>query len=247
MKLKGKVVVLTGAAQGIGASIAKVFSSQGASLALIDKQEELLKKFADDLKKTNENISYFSFDITDKESVKDAISKIKEQYGRIDVLVNNAGVTRDSMSYKMTEENWDLVMDINLKAPFLLIQEVFPIMKEQKDGVILNASSVSSQGNVGQANYSASKAGLIGMTKSLALEFARYNVRVNCIAPGFTETEMIKTIPDEVKSKIVERVPMKRLAQPEEIADAYLFLASDNAKFITGQTLFVDGGLTCGF
>lgn len=247
MKLKGKVVVLTGAAQGIGASIAKVFSSQGASLALIDKQEELLKNFAEDLKKTNENISYFSFDITNKESVKDAISKIKEQYGRIDVLVNNAGVTRDSMSYKMTEENWDLVMDINLKAPFLLIQEVFPIMKEQKDGVILNASSVSSQGNVGQANYSASKAGLIGMTKSLALEFARYNVRVNCIAPGFTETEMIRTIPDEVKSKIVERVPMKRLAQPEEIADAYLFLASDNAKFITGQTLFVDGGLTCGF
>jgi 3-oxoacyl-[acyl-carrier protein] reductase len=247
MKLKNKVVVLTGAAQGIGASIAKVFSEAGASLALIDKQEELLKNFAEELKKTNENVSYFSFDITDKQAVKDSITKIKEQYGRIDVLVNNAGVTRDSMSYKMTEENWDLVMDINLKAPFLLIQEVFPIMKEQKDGAILNASSVSSEGNVGQANYSASKAGLIGMTKTLALEFAKYNVRVNCIAPGFTETEMVKTIPDEVKSKIVERVPMKRLAQPEEIADAYLFLASDNAKFITGQTLFVDGGLTCGF
>lgn len=247
MILKDKVVVLTGAAQGIGASIAKVFSNQGAKLALIDKQEELLKNFAEELKRTNENVSYFSFDITDKSSVKEAIAKIKDQYGRIDVLVNNAGVTRDSMSYKMTEENWDLVMDINLKAPFLLIQEVFPIMKEQKDGAILNASSVSSEGNVGQANYAASKAGLIGMTRSLALEFARYNVRVNCVAPGFTETEMIKTIPDEVKAKIVEKVPMRRLAQPEEIADAYLFLASDNAKFITGQTIFVDGGLTCGF
>lgn len=247
MKLKNKVVVLTGAAQGIGASIARVFSEQGASLALIDRQEDALKTLVAELKEKNENVSYYTFDITDKAAVKESINSIKEQYGRIDVLVNNAGITRDSMSYKMTEENWDSVIDVNLKAPFLLIQEVFPIMKEQKDGAILNASSVSSEGNVGQANYAASKAGLIGMTKSLALEFARYNVRVNCIAPGFTETEMIKTIPDEVKAKIVERVPMRRLAQPEEIADAYLFLASDNAKFITGQTLFVDGGLTCGF
>jgi 3-oxoacyl-[acyl-carrier protein] reductase len=247
MRLNNKVAVITGSAQGIGASIAKLFSAEGAKLVLIDRQEEQLKTLSEELRKTNENVSYFAFDITNKEEIKKAFAQIKENHGRIDILINNAGITRDSMSYKMTEENWDSVIDVNLKAPFLLTQEVFPMMKEQKDGVILNASSVSSEGNVGQANYSASKAGLIGMTKTLALEFARYNVRVNCIAPGFTATEMIKTIPDEVKNKIVERVPMKRFGEPEEIAEAYLFLASDNAKFITGQTLFVDGGLTAGF
>lgn len=247
MRLNNKVAVVTGSAQGIGAAIARLFSAEGAKLILIDRQEEQLKALSEELKKTNENVSYFAFDITNKEEIKKAFAQIKENNGRIDILINNAGITRDSMSYKMTEENWDSVIDVNLKAPFLLTQEVFPIMKEQKDGVILNASSVSSEGNVGQANYSASKAGLIGMTKTLALEFAKYNVRVNCIAPGFTATEMIKTIPDEVKNKIVERVPMKRFGEPEEIAEAYLFLASDNSKFITGQTLFVDGGLTAGF
>ena len=247
MKLQNKVAVITGSAQGIGAAIARLFSSEGATLVLIDRQEDQLKSLTEELKANNGNVSYFAFDITSKEEIKKAFVEIKEKYGRVDILINNAGITRDSMSYKMTEENWDSVIDVNLKAPFLLTQEVFPLMKEQKDGVILNASSVSSQGNVGQANYSASKAGLIGMTKTFALEFARYNVRVNCIAPGFTETEMIKTIPDEVKNKIIERVPMRRFAQPEEIAHAYLFLAGDNAKFITGQTLFVDGGLTSGF
>lgn len=247
MKLQNKVAVITGSAQGIGAAIARLFSSEGATLVLIDRQEDQLKSLTEELKANNGNVSYFAFDITSKEEIKKAFVEIKEKHGRVDILINNAGITRDSMSYKMTEENWDSVIDVNLKAPFLLTQEVFPLMKEQKDGVILNASSVSSQGNVGQANYSASKAGLIGMTKTFALEFARYNVRVNCIAPGFTETEMIKTIPDEVKNKIIERVPMRRFAQPEEIAHAYLFLAGDNAKFITGQTLFVDGGLTSGF
>lgn len=247
MRLQNKVTVVTGAAQGIGAAIARLFSAEGAKVVLIDRQEEQLKKLSEELKEKNPEVSYFTFDITNKEEIKKAFAQIKEQHGRIDALINNAGITRDSMSYKMTEESWDQVIDVNLKAPFLLTQEVFPIMKEQKDGVILNASSVSSEGNVGQANYSASKAGLIGMTKTLALEFAKSNVRVNCIAPGFTETEMIKTIPDEVKNKIVDRVPMKRFGQPEEIAEAYLFLASDNAKFITGQTLFVDGGLTAGF
>lgn len=247
MRLENKVVVLTGAAQGIGAAIARLFSAEGAVLALIDRQEDQLKTLTEELSKNNDKVSFYTFDITNKEAVKKSIADIKEKYGRIDVLINNAGITRDSMSYKMTEESWDSVLDVNLKAPFLLIQEVFPIMKDQKDGAIINASSVSSQGNIGQANYSASKAGLIGMTKTLALEFARHNVRVNCIGPGFTETEMVKIIPDEVKAKIIDRVPMKRLAQPEEIAESYCFLASDNAKFITGQTLFVDGGLTCGF
>ncbi len=241
MRLKDKSVILTGAAQGIGEAIARKFASEGAKLVLIDLQEDGLKKLSSEL-----NSDYYAIDITDKNALKKVITAISSSLKKIDVLINNAGITRDSLTYKMSENDWDKVIDVNLKAPFLMVQEIFPLMKEYNEGVILNASSVSALGNIGQANYAASKAGLIAMTKTWALEFARYNIRVNSVAPGFTATPLVNTIPDDVKGKIMEKIPLRRFAKPEEIAATYCFLASDDAKYITGQTFFIDGGLTCG-
>ena len=244
MRLKDKVVVITGGAQGIGEACARLFVSEGAKVALIDRQEELLKNLTAELGGEH---CYFTLDITDQEAVKNSVKSIIENYGRIDILINNAGITRDSLTIKMTDSAWDDVIDINLKAPFVMTREILPHMQEKNQGVILNASSVSSLGNIGQANYAASKAGIIALTKTWALEFARYNIRVNAIAPGFTETTLISSVPDNIREKIIARIPLRRFAQPEEIASAYCFLAGDEAKFITGQVLFVDGGLCCGF
>lgn len=244
-RLQDKRIFLTGAARGIGATCARVFVNEGARVFLVDREEAALYKLADEL--GSENVRPRVLDITRREDVMAAVAEMVEHFGGVDVLVNNAGITRDSLTAKLTEEAWDAVIDVNLKAPMICTQAVFPHMKEQGSGVILNASSVSALGNVGQANYSASKAGLIGMTKTWALEFARFGIRANAIAPGFTDTEMMATIPEEVMAKIVGKVPLRRLAKPEEIAAAYTFLASDEAAFITGQVLFVDGGLTTGF
>lgn len=243
MRLKEKVAIITGGAQGIGEAVARKFHAEGAKVVLVDRQEEALKNLSAEL---GESL-YYTVDVTDKTAVEKMVADVAEKHGRIDVLINNAGITRDSMTHKMTEEAWDAVLNVNLKAPFILGQAVLPYLKERNDGVILNASSVSSQGNMGQANYAASKAGIIALTQTWALEFAKNNIRVNAIAPGFTETPMVKTVPDNVKAKLVDKIPLKRFAQPEEIANAYCFLASDEGKYITGQVLFVDGGLTCGF
>lgn len=243
MRLKEKVAIITGGAQGIGEAVARKFHAEGAKVVLVDRQEEALKKLASEL---GESL-YYTVDVTDKAAVENMVKDVAEKHGRIDVLVNNAGITRDAMTHKMTEEAWDAVLNVNLKAPFILTQAVLPYLKERNDGVILNASSVSSQGNMGQANYAASKAGIIALTQTWALEFAKNNIRVNAVAPGFTDTPMVQTVPDNVKAKLVEKIPLRRFAAPEEIANAYCFFASDEAKFITGQVLFVDGGLTCGF
>jgi 3-oxoacyl-[acyl-carrier protein] reductase len=244
MRLKNKTVILTGAAQGIGEATARLFVREGAILALIDRQAEALKKLSAEL---GENSAGFVIDITDKTAVSNTVTEIIARFGKIDVLINNAGITRDAMTEKMPEEDWDLVNDINLKAPFILGKEVFPYMREKRNGVILNAASVSALGNIGQANYAASKAGIIGLTKTWALEFARCNIRVNAVAPGFTETDMIKTLPDNIREKLTAKIPLKRFAMPAEIAGLYCFLASDEASYITGQTFYMDGGLTCGF
>lgn len=246
-QLNQKHIFLTGAARGIGATCARLFVAAGAKVFLVDRDETALFALAKELNEKTERVIPQLLDITDREAVHAAVEKMIATWGRVDVLVNNAGITRDALTAKMTQEAWDEVIDVNLKAPMICTQAVFPHMKAQNDGVILNASSVSARGNIGQANYAASKSGLIGMTQTWALEFARYNIRVNAVAPGFTNTEMVQAIPEEVKAKIVAKVPLRRLAKPEEIAAVYQFLASDAAAFITGQVLYVDGGLTSGF
>lgn len=247
MTLQNKNIFLTGAARGIGATCARIFVAEGARVMLVDRDEAALIQLANELNADGDKVLPRVLDITDRQAVDEAVKEMQAHFGSVDVLVNNAGITRDALTAKMTEEAWDAVINVNLKGPMVCTQAVFPYMKAQNAGVILNASSVSSLGNVGQANYAASKAGLIGLTKTWALEFARYNVRVNAVAPGFTDTEMMRTIPDEVLQKIVAKVPLKRLASTEEIARTYAFLASDAAAFITGQVLYVDGGLTTGF
>ncbi|HEY9843417.1 MAG TPA: 3-oxoacyl-ACP reductase FabG [Candidatus Obscuribacterales bacterium] len=244
-RLQDKRILLTGAARGIGATCARAFVNEGARVFLVDRDEDGLYALAAEL--GEEQVRAKVLDITKKAEVAVAVAQMVDRFGGIDVLVNNAGITRDALTAKMSEEAWDNVIDVNLKAPMICTQAVFPYLKEQGSGVILNASSVSALGNIGQANYAASKAGLVALTKTWSLEFARYGIRVNAVAPGFTDTEMMRTIPAEVLEKIVAKVPLRRLARPEEIAAAYTFLASDEAAFITGQVLYVDGGLTTGF
>lgn len=243
-RLQDKIVFLTGAAQGIGAAIARLFVSEGAKVALIDLQEELLHDLA--LELGQENALPLTLNVTQKESVQRGVSAVIEKWRQIDILINNAGITRDSMTAKMTEEKWSQVMDVNLTAPFLCAQAVLPTMREQQSGVILNASSISALGNIGQANYAASKAAVVALTKTWALEFARDKIRVNAVAPGFTLTPMVETIPEHIQTMMIEKTALKRMATPDEIAKAYCFLASDDASYITGQVLYVDGGLTCG-
>lgn len=246
-RLAQKTIFLTGAARGIGAACARLFVAEGAFVFLVDRDQAALEQLAKELNQEGEVAIPRVLDITQREDVVQAVQSMYEIWGKVDVLINNAGITRDALTAKMTEEAWDQVIQVNLKGPMICTQAVFPVMKAQQSGVILSASSVSSLGNIGQANYAASKAGLIGLTKTWALEFARYGIRVNAVAPGFTATDMVNTIPEEIRQKLLAQIPMRRFASPEEIARAYAFLASDEASYITGQVLYVDGGLTTGF
>jgi NAD(P)-dependent dehydrogenase (short-subunit alcohol dehydrogenase family) len=184
--------------------------------------------------------------VTRRDEVERVVAGIVAEHGRLDVLINNAGINRDAMSHKMTEEQWDQVLTVNLKGTFLCAQAALPRMRERSWGRVVNTSSIGSLGNIGQANYSASKAGVIGLTKTLALEYAKYGVTVNCVAPGAVMTPMLAGVPDQIREKITAQIPVGRIAEPREIAAVHAFLASDEAAFITGQVIFVDGGMSVG-
>ncbi len=237
MRLKGKVAVVTGGAQGIGMEIAKEFAREGAKVIACDMGE---------MKYEMKNVEFYKLNVTDVEGCQKFFNDMVEKHEKIDILVNNAGITRDSMTRKMTDEQWNLVLDVNLKGVFNLVRYIGPQMEKIGGGSIINISSVVGVfGNIGQANYAATKAGILGLTKTWAKEFARKGVpvRVNAIAPGYCMTDILKTVPQELLDKFAAMTMLKRLGQPEEIAKVALFLASSEASYITGQTIQADGGM----
>jgi 3-oxoacyl-[acyl-carrier protein] reductase len=253
MRLEDKVALITGGAAGIGKATAVRFAKEGASVVICDVDTKSGEKT---LKELGPDAAFYRVDVTDRTSVDSWVKSVLGKYGRIDVLVNNAGIVRDSLLVKMKdgelirqmpEDDFDLVVAINLKGVFNCTQAVAPVMIRQGGGVILNASSiVGMDGNLGQTNYIATKAGVIGMTKVWARELGRHNIRVNAVAPGFTATDIISSVPDEILEGMKKRTPLGRLGLPLDIANAYLFLASEEASFISGNVLRVDGGLVVG-
>lgn len=243
MKLKDKVVVITGAGRGIGKGIALEFIKEGAKVVINDVNAETAKTALQEIKDLGGDGIAVVADISIEEQAARLIKETVDSFGTIDILVNNAGITRDSLVTKITEEDWDLVMDINLKGPFNLIKAAFKVMAEKKSGKIINLASISGQmGNIGQSNYCASKAGVIGLTKCVAREGAAQGINVNAIAPGFIDTEMTQVIPEKVKEKIIQQIPMKRIGKPKDIGRLCIFLASEDADYITGQVIAVNGG-----
>lgn len=247
MRLKGKVALITGGGKGIGKATMYRFLQEGALVAFSDINREAGEKTATEAPILTEKPLFIEADVTQKKDVEGMVRQVLDRFGRIDILINNAGVSGDSLSWKLEETEFDRVIDINLKGTFLCSQAAFEPMKAQGGGRIINTSSVSALGNIGQVNYAAAKAGIIGLTKTLALEYAPYSITVNCVAPGFTETDMTVAIPPKIKEMVLTKIPLKRMARPEEIAAMHLFLASDEAAYITGQVFFIDGGLSVGF
>jgi len=246
MKLKEKIALITGGASGIGEATVIRFAEEGANVAIIDVNLEGAEKLAEKVKSMGREALAVKADVSNKSEVESVIGQTLEKFGRLDILVNNAGINRDALVKKISEGMWDEVVDVNLKGTFLCAQAAAKPMMEQNHGKIINTSSVGSLGNVGQANYAASKAGVIGLTKTLALELARYNINVNCVAPGATKTPLIARLPPEIAEKFKKMIPFKRFAEPREIADLHLFLASEQSSYITGQVIFIDGGMSVG-
>lgn len=244
MRLKDKVAFVTGGGQGIGRVTALTFAREGARVVVADINTETIEATVAEIQAQDGQAMAAHLNVADSASVEAAMAAAVDWGGGIDILVNNAGITRDARLQKMSEAQWDSVIAVNLKGVWLCARTVAPIMIGRGGGCILNASSiVAHYGNFGQSNYVATKAGVIGMTKTWARELGPHGIRVNAIAPGFTATEMIQTVPDKVLDAVKERTPLRRLGRPEDIANAYLFLASDEASFVTGQVISIDGGL----
>lgn len=246
MRLKDRVAIVTGAGSGIGEATARRFAAEGAAVVLCDVAEEAVAKVAAELSSQGSRALAVAANVADRQQVEGLVQKTLSAFGRLDIVINNAGINRDALARKMTEDQWDAVLNVNLKGTFLVSQAAAVPMMEQKYGRIVNTASVAVRGNIGQANYAASKAGIVGLTRTLALEYARYGITVNAVAPGPTETAMLAGMPEEIRNRIVAGVPLGRMARPEEIAAAHVFLASDEASYITGHVLFVDGGSTIG-
>ncbi|QET04166.1 MULTISPECIES: 3-oxoacyl-[acyl-carrier-protein] reductase [Cupriavidus] len=245
MRLSSKVAIITGAGQGIGAATALKFAREGATVAVCDVNPEAISAVVQACREAGADAHGYTVDVTDRDAVDLMVASVLARWQRIDVLVNNAGITRDARLQKMTAKQFDDVIDVNLRAVFHVAQAVVDTMIDQRAGVILNASSVVGvYGNYGQTNYAAAKFGVIGFTKTWSRELGPKGIRVNAVAPGFIETPILGTVPDEVLAKMRDDVPLRRLGQPEEIANVYAFLASDEASYINGAVLEVSGGMT---
>jgi 3-oxoacyl-[acyl-carrier protein] reductase len=254
MLLDGKTVLITGAANGIGRATALRFAKEGARLVINDLDEDGLDTLAGEIEAIGVPVIHVKGSVTERPDVENMVNVALERFGRLDILINNAGINRDALTTRikddqvrfMPDENWSAVIEVNLKGTWLCSQVASVPMIKQSYGRIVNTSSIGALGNIGQANYAASKAGVIGLTKTLALEWARFNIAVNCVAPGATKTTMTAGIPANLLESMLGKIPYRRLAEPEEIAAAHAFLASDEASYITGQILFVDGGISVG-
>jgi 3-oxoacyl-[acyl-carrier protein] reductase len=245
MRFENQVAVVTGAGRGIGHAIALRLAKEGARVACVSRTEANAKRTSDEINAARADAAKaYAVDVADQEAVQNAAAQIFEDFGRVDILVNNAGVTRDALSMRMSLEDWDTVLNTNLRGAFIFTQAVMRPMIKRRSGRIINISSIAGLiGNAGQANYAASKAGLIGLTKTLARELASRGITVNAVAPGLIETDMTTVLSDEVRQGILKNVPLGKLGEPDDIAGAVAYLASTEAKYITGQVLTVDGGM----
>jgi 3-oxoacyl-[acyl-carrier protein] reductase len=242
--LKDKVALVTGASQGIGRDTAAALAEAGAKVAVAARNEEKLAELVNEITAADGEAFAVKMDVADADQVKAGFKQVVEKFGRLDILVNNAAVTRDGLAMRMKKEDWDAVLDTNLTGAHLCIQQVLPVMMKARAGRIINISSVVAQsGNAGQANYVAAKAGLIGLTKAIAIEIASRGITVNAVAPGFIATPMTDVLPDKVKEELKTRIPLGRMGSPRDVAAAIVFLASDEAGYITGHVLNVNGGM----
>lgn len=254
MRLRNKVAIVTGGGSGIGRATSLRFAAEGARVVVADINFTAASAVADEARAAGGQATPVEVNVTKRADVDALIEQALAAYGRIDILINNAGINRDALCVrikdgevrKMSDEQWDTVIAVNLKGAFLCSQAAAVPMIRQNYGRIVNTSSIGALGNIGQANYAASKAGVIGLTYTLALELARYNITVNCVAPGATKTQMTAGIPDNLREALIQKIPLRRMAEPEDIAHLHLFLASDEAAYITGQVIFCDGGISVG-
>lgn len=254
MRFSDKVALVTGGGSGIGRATALRFAQEGAQVVASDVDESAAQETVDAIKGAGGAAVTVIGNVAERADAARMVNAALDAFGRLDILINNAGITRDALSVRvkdgevkmMSDEQWDAVIAVNLKGTFLCAQAAALPMMKQKFGRIVNTASVGALGNIGQANYSASKAGVIGLTKTLALEFARHKITVNAVAPGGVKTRMTAAIPEKLMGELVQRIPLQRMAEPEEIAAVHAFLASDEAAYITGQVIWIDGGLTLG-
>jgi len=244
MRLKDRVALVTGSAQGIGREIALVFAREGADVIISDINMEKAAKTSIEIEALGRRSLALQLNVTDYASVEEAVNKILDKFGKVDILINNAGITKDGLLLRMSEADWDAVINVNLKGTFNCTKAVSKVMIKQRGGRIINiASIIGIIGNAGQANYSASKAGIIALTKTAAKELASRNIAVNAVAPGFIQTDMTAKLPEELKAKMLEAIPLNRLGSPADVAYTCLFLACEESGYITGQTIVVDGGM----
>jgi 3-oxoacyl-[acyl-carrier protein] reductase len=242
--LDGKIALVTGAARGIGQATALKLAARGADLALCDLQKDWVEETAAKVRELGRRAETFAMNVAVGEDVTRAVGEVEQAFGRIDILVNNAGITKDGLMMRMSEEDWDSVLDINLKGAFLCTKAVSRLMMKQRSGAIVNVASIIGLiGNPGQCNYAASKAGLIALTKTVAKELAARNIRANAVAPGFISTKMTEQLPADIQQKMLDNIPLKRFGSPDDVANVIAFLASDEAAYVSGQVVTVCGGM----